>query len=171
MLVANFCGYRLLIGYMSDASTEAIEAKADVEDYTDAELVSVKTTLNLPYYTGSNEFERSYGSISINGTEYEYVKRRVYNDTLELLCLPNHAKTKLKAAVNDLAKATADGTASVPTKKSSTTVKINLPDFFQTLSLTIASPVAALIAKPVEEVGAVVPNGYKAIQERPPQVA
>ena len=111
-------------------SVAAIENKVDKKAYADAELISIKTTLHLPYYSSSPEFERVYGSININGQDYEYVKRRVYNDTLEVLCLPNGDKTKLKLTGNDVAKAAADGNADT-NKKPGNSLKVSLPDFFQ----------------------------------------
>jgi hypothetical protein len=126
----NLYGYRLLIAYLQKDNTAIIETKIDQKAYNDNELISIKTILNLPYYSSSPEFERSYGSINIDGIDYEYVKRRVYNDTLELLCLPNHDKTKLQAVTNELTKSTAGGSTSEPSKKA-TVIKLSLPDFFQ----------------------------------------
>lgn len=171
VLAFNFCGYRLVIACMNDAATTAVEKKADAKDYADDELISIKKTLNLPYYTSSAEFERAYGSVNINGQDYEYVKRRVHNDTLELLCLPNTAKTTLNAASSELAKASADGNASAPTKKSSTTVTLNLPDFFQSLSFRLQLPFAVVNATYLAIDNAVALTGYNSLQERPPQVA
>lgn len=166
ILVFNLYGYRLMISYMSDASTARIEQKLDAAQYSDDELVSVKTKLNLPYYTNSNEFERAYGSINIAGKDYEYVKRRVHNDTLELLCLPNKAKTGLKSIGNDYAKASTDQSQE---KKSTSVLKISLPDFFcaeQTIfslsssSLTTTTPAANTAFSFAD---------YSLEQERPPQ--
>ncbi len=39
---------------------------------------------------------------------YSYVKRKICNDTLYLLCLPNQAKMQLYAAKNDYIKQVAD---------------------------------------------------------------
>jgi len=116
-----------MIAYVSKASTARIEQKVDAAQYGDDELVSVKTKLNLPYYTSSSKFERAYGSINIDGKDYEYVKRRVHNDTLELLCLPNKTKTGLKCIGADFAKASTDQSQD---KKNSGVLKISLPDFF-----------------------------------------
>jgi hypothetical protein len=121
----------MVIACMEKGSEASLEKKVDSREYSDDELISIKTKLNLPYYTSSKEFERSYGSININGTVYEYVKQRVYNDTLELLCLPNTVKTKLQQTSNELAKSSADGRASTPVKKGPSTPKVSLPDFFQ----------------------------------------
>lgn len=133
ILVFNFVGYRVVIAYMQEGNNTAVEKQLDRKEYSDEELVSIKTTLNLPYYSSSPEFERVYGSVNIKGVVYDYVKRRVYNDTLELLCLPNSAKTGLQNINNDLAKSSADGQASMPVKKAPTTLKISLPDFCQQL--------------------------------------
>lgn len=141
ILVFNFVGYRLVIAYMEKGSEAVLEKKLDRRDYSDDELLSIKTKLNLPYYTSSPEFERTYGSVTIDGVVYEYVKKRVYNDTLELLCLPNAAKTKLQHVRNELTKSSADGQASLPLKKGPATVKISLPDFYQELPAFSASPV------------------------------
>lgn len=128
VLLFNLCGYRLLISHLQQSSATSLEARLDKQDYSDDELISVKTTLNLPYYLSSPTYERAYGSVTINGEEYDYVKRRAYHDTLELLCLPNHEKTKLRTAGNEFAKSSADG-PSLPSKKS-TNIQPNLPDLF-----------------------------------------
>lgn len=131
----------MFIAYMEKSSETAIEQKVEKSDYSTDELISVKTKLNLPYYSSSPLFERAYGSVTIEGIVYEYVQKRVYNDTLELLCLPNTAKTALHGLRNELTKSTADGQTSVPVKKVPSTLKISLPDFCQAFE----TPVAALL--------------------------
>lgn len=138
ILLFNFYGYRVVLSCLQTGTETAIERRVDGNDYRNDELVSIKTKLDLPYYTASPGYERAYGSIEIGGREYDYVKRRVYNDTLELLCLPNGAKTALKNIGNDLAKASADGQSSLPAKKTGV-VKIGLPDFFQPLPTAAAA--------------------------------
>ncbi len=158
----------MLSGRQTEAAT-AIENKVDKKEYNDDELISIKTTLHLPYYTSSSTYERAYGSINIDGKDYEYVKRRVHNDTLEVLCLPNSDKTKLKAAGNEMAKASADGQTSTPTKKSGTTVKISLPDFCQSIK-TITTPSEILIKGAyLLSTTHLLPADYTATLERPPQ--
>ena len=139
VLVFNFYGYRLVISCMQDRNDAVLEKQLDRNEYSDDELISIKTTLNLPYYTSSPDYERAYGSINIDGVDYEYVKRRVYQDTLELLCLPNHTKTKLQTAGNEIAKAAVDGDDPVPAKKGIGAKKIGFPDFFQEKNLSLFS--------------------------------
>ena len=77
---------------MQSSSDAYLEKQVDQNKYNEDELITIKTKLNLPYYISSDQYERAYGSINIDGTNYQYVKRRVHNDTLELLCLPNRQK-------------------------------------------------------------------------------
>ncbi len=136
VLVFNLYGYKLVLFCLQTNNDIAIEKQVDKKQYNDDELISIKTTLHLPYYTSSSNYESAYGSISIDGKDYEYVKRRVYHDTLEVLCLPNGDKTKLKAVSNEITKATTDGQATTPTKKGGTTLKISLPDFCQSSKIS-----------------------------------
>jgi hypothetical protein len=119
-----------MIEYMQQKSAALLESKLDREQYKDEDLISIKAATNLPYYTNSKSYERAYGSVEINGVEYEYVKRRVYQDTLELLCIPNKAKTHLQTAKNEFFKISADLSSSQQQKKT-TSLKISLPDFYQ----------------------------------------
>lgn len=129
ILLFNFYGYQFVISCMQSDSNASLERRVDKNDYNENELISIKTKLNLPYYNSSEKYERAYGSVNINGTNYQYVKRRVHNDTLELLCLPNQTTTKLQEVKKELTKSLADGQAPAP--KKNTTIKISLPDFFQ----------------------------------------
>ena len=166
IVVFNLYGYRLMSSYMSGTSTAAIEQKADTAQYSDDELVSVKAKLNLPYYTSSSEFERAYGSININGKDYEYVKRRVHNDTLEVLCLPNKTKTGLKSVANDFAKASTDQSQE---KKNSGILKISLPDFFCAEQTNLFVPSSLLTATVRVTNTTFAFADYSLQQERPPK--
>lgn len=168
ILVFNFVGYRMVIAYMQNGDSAALQTKLDRQEYSDAELLSIKTKLNLPYYTPSQEFQRSYGSVTIDGIVYEYVKQRVYNDTLELLCLPNAAQTKLQNVKLELTKSSADGQASLPLKKGPSTLKISLPDFFQPLQSFSSLPVLVKQNHIVHN-EAFLLSGFHIRQERPPQ--
>lgn len=168
IVVFNFYGYRLLINYMQLQQTNYLAQKLDRQLYNDYELISIKTTLNLPYYSSSPEFERTYGSITIDGIDYEYVKKRVYKDTLELLCIPNHEKTKMQWVTNELTKILVNGENSIPLKKT-TTIKICLPDFCQsaqTASFSFSMQIKQQYL-PIKDLP--VSPGYLVKQEKPPR--
>ncbi|HEX4372306.1 MAG TPA: hypothetical protein VHZ50_03280, partial [Puia sp.] len=76
---------------------------------------------HLAYYNNSKQFERVDGEIEINGIQYKYVKKRLYNDSFEYLCIPNNDVAKLRTArddffklVNDLQQQNTSGKKSSP---------------------------------------------------------
>ena len=147
-----------------------MEQKVDRSDYNEEELLSIKTKLNLPYYSSSPQFERAFGSVTVDGVVYEYVQKRVYNDTLEVLCLPNGLKTNLHGVKNDLAKASADGQASAPVKKGASTLKVSLPDYCQSFEITISGAAAETQPFFLQNESFSLSHFIKQ-QERPPQVS
>ena len=143
VLLFNFFGYRLMIRYMQEAQTAILATRVDANHYNEADLITIKTKLNLPYYTSSPEYERVYGSIEIEGILYEYVKRRIHQDTLELLCLPNKGKMHLQSAEQEFFKRSLDGVPGQHDKKAST-FKLSLPDFCQDLQPFSLEPLLKL---------------------------
>lgn len=105
----NWFGYRLLTDYLQHKADKTLEAQLDRHEYDESQLLEMRIPLNMPYQTASSGFERIDGEIEIDGIHYKYVKRKVDNGELVLLCLPNHKKMKLQSArseffqlVNDL---------------------------------------------------------------------
>ena len=109
LFLFNWFGYRLLSGYLQTQADNHLEARLDKEQYDASRLIEMRVPLNMPYQLNSTDFERYDGEIEINGVHYKYVKRKVDNGQLVLLCLPNETKMKLQGArdeffklVNDL---------------------------------------------------------------------
>jgi hypothetical protein len=102
ILLFNWFGYRLLISLMEEKANTQLEAQLDGNTYDESQLISVKIPVRyISYYNNSTTFERVDGQIEIDGIQYKYVKRRLYNDSLEMLCIPNHAAMKWNAAKNE----------------------------------------------------------------------
>lgn len=168
-MVFNMFGYQLMIAYWQQQNFAHVEARIDGNNYTESDLISIKVSLNLPYYTGSAEFERAYGSIKIDGVDYEYVKRRVYADTLEVMCLPNHQKTKLTTVSNEITKAVADGATS-PAKKNFS-LKTPIPDCFVQQTEQVVFAPARDVQTWYAARESFLPGNYRAPGEKPPQAA
>ena len=134
VLLFNLCGYQWVIGYLQTRHDQKLTAQLDKDEYRNEDLISIKTPLSLPYYNASADFERVDGSIQINGVEYKYVKRRIVNDSLELLCLPNTEKQKLQTAKSDFFKMSNDLQRSDNNKKSSNIIKSVLPEYCNALA-------------------------------------
>lgn len=95
IFVFNLFGYRLFVSYMVNNVNQSLEAALDRSSYDENELVSIKKPINLPYYNNTKDFTRAYGDVEMNGILYKYVKSRIYNDSLEMLCIPNKGKQQL----------------------------------------------------------------------------
>ena len=86
ILFFNWYGYQLLTAYWQQKAENTLVARLDRHDYDDDQLVSIKVPLTtLDYYNSSTSFERVDGQVDINGVHYNYVKRRIFKDSLELL--------------------------------------------------------------------------------------
>jgi hypothetical protein len=88
--------------YISQLSAEyRIQDKLNDVKSDDEGLVTVKIPIHLPYQTNWKEFERIDGELKYNGTTYKYVKRKVQNDTLILVCLNFNQKDLIQKNSND----------------------------------------------------------------------
>ena len=103
LLLFNWFGYRLWTFYIEEKADSQQDFQPADDSYDDdAQLISLKVPLtNLSYYLNSKEFERVDGKIEIGGVQYKYVKRRIYHDSLEVLCVPDQLAIKLKAVKNE----------------------------------------------------------------------
>lgn len=101
LFLFNLCGYRVFMGYLQDKAAANLDARLDGHLYDDSELVEMKLPMNLPYQTSWAGYQRCYGQLELNGVMYNYVKRKVSNDTLFLMCIPNTGKMLLETAKND----------------------------------------------------------------------
>jgi hypothetical protein len=105
ILLFNCVGYRLLSNFMQDRACQRLESRLDRRQYDESQLISIKIPVkDLSYYNNSAVFERVDGQIDINGVPYQYVKRRLFNDSLELLCIPNVMSLKIRAGGNGYVK-------------------------------------------------------------------
>ncbi len=118
ILLFNWFGYRFVVVYMQQRADTQLESRLDYNQYDEAQLVEIKIPINLPYPGYHSEFERFYGEIELNGVLYKYVKRKLVNDTLFLMCIPNLQKMNLQTAGTDFFKMANDLVQTNHSKKS-----------------------------------------------------
>ena len=94
----NLGGYQLVFSKAQQVASQRFISKLDKQEYAEDQLVEVKVPVNLPYQSNWSDFERYDGEIQIAGVHYNYVKRKLYNDTLILMCLPNPEQMKIASA-------------------------------------------------------------------------
>jgi hypothetical protein len=98
------------MSFLEEKANMQLETQLDKNDFDESQLVSVKIPARyFSGYVNTKDFERADGQVDIKGIIYNYVRVRVYNDSLEMLCIPNHAAMNLSSAkdnffklVNDL---------------------------------------------------------------------
>lgn len=97
----NLAGYNLFFQYSIHQSDKRISRQLDRCEYDGNQLVEVKIKLNLPYMSDWGEYQRYDGEVEFQGVHYNYVKRKVAQDTLYMLCIPNPGKTSLYKGINN----------------------------------------------------------------------
>ncbi len=108
LFLFNLIGYRLLVSYMQQKANAQLEVTLDKHIYNDAQLTELKVPLHLPYQADWSSYERCTGEIEIQGVLYKYVKRKICNDTLYVMCIQNTTKMHLETAKNDFFKSVND---------------------------------------------------------------
>jgi hypothetical protein len=110
ILCFNFFGYKVYYHFAMQNADETISKAINTQSFDNSETVTYKfSAKQLPYYTNSKHYEAANGEVEVNGTSMAYVKKRIYQDSIEYVCLPNHQKTQIRNArdeffklVNDL---------------------------------------------------------------------
>ena len=148
ILLFNWCGYRWVINIVQQEADTRLEAKLDVNEYDESQLIEIKVPVNMPYQADWAGFERYDGEIEVNGIHYKYVKRKIQDGQLVLKCIPNQTKQRLESAKEDLFKITNDLQQDNSAKKTgtpnSTLVKNVLGDYDNLQQLNIAAVYASL---------------------------
>jgi len=102
LFLFNWVGYRVLQEYLQDRATRQLQAKLDRAEYQPDQLLHLKVpTTHLSYFNQSEEFEHIEGRIDVDGVAYQFVGRRIMNDSAEYLCIPNMAVQGLRTSGNN----------------------------------------------------------------------
>lgn len=159
----------MVLSYVGLRADAQLESRIAANRINDQYLVTIKTAIHLPYYNNSPDYEFLSGSIEVNGVAYQYVKRRIYNDSLELKCYPNVSKAFVKNAKNELFRLTTDTPSSSRSKKP-VAGKNLLPDYFEAVSVKLyTSGSSRGQCFPLFHPAAYLPV-YSSVMEHPPQI-
>jgi len=174
ILFFNWYGYQLVTQFLQQRADHRLEARLDNNQYDDSQLLSVKVHITtLSYYNdGPTGFQRVNGQIDIGGVRYQYVKRRIVGDSLELLCIPNMTAMKLRQAKNDFFRQVNDLQQQTQGKKAPATTK-NFSKDYQPTAMHVAVPDAMVALAPVAGVYTYpcLPSAYSPTAEMPPDQA
>ena len=170
LLAFNWIGYRVLTSVMENNADVALESKIEKADYDESSLIEIRVPLNAPYISGnSTEFERYDGELELDGVHYKYVKRKVVNGELVLLCLPNESKTELQNSREEFFKLVNDLNNTQTKSKNTTSIKSVTTEYKEESN---SWTVCALPATSLTHTAAYlndIATGYGNLPEHPPQ--
>jgi len=156
---------------LQQRANKELVAKIDKSDYVESNLITVKVPLSMPYLTNWDDFKRTDGEITLNGKIYHYVKEKVYNGELILMCLPDEQKMNLQTAKNDFFKTQNDlqNTTSKNSGENSHVVKFAVSDYIKTENSVAALSLNNNVSSPVDSYFALLQSGETLIPEQPPK--
>jgi hypothetical protein len=173
LLLFNWFGYRLLIAFIESRENTALEARLDEDKYDESQLISVKIPMRyLPYASNSAAFERVDGEIEIGGIPYKYVKRRIYNDSLEMLCIPNQTAIKWQSAKNEFFRFVNDLQHEKKSPSRSSSAKsLSTGDYIQEGTLRVTAGFPCPVSSAYISYAAELSLRHLPAEEHPPQCA
>lgn len=165
----NLIGYSLYTNYFIAQADKKIIQQIDNNSIDEQLLIEIKTPVSIPYYNNSKEYQRMDGEFVLHGVHYNYVKRKIQNDTLYLLCLPNFETTSLYAQKSNFAHQANDLPSN--NKENSSAKKNTLSNeyVYQFLQYDVSVPVKK-IQPHFTTVTPILPNGYFMYDGHPPQI-
>jgi hypothetical protein len=173
LLLFNWVGYRLLTQYLESSVNERLVARIDLNDYNESELIEMRVSLNLPYQNDQAEFERVNGEIEINGKHYNYVKRRIENGQLVVMCIPNQDKTRIENSRDDYFKLINDlqqnGDAKKTEKSSSTAFKALFSEYSAVVNNWSVNPPVEPSSQPGNTDSRLISSLFYLIPGQPPE--
>lgn len=170
ILFFNWYGYQLLSMYWQQQADNKLEAALDRNQYDESQLISIKVPLTqLSYYNSSTSFERVNGQIDIGGVRYSYVKRRIFKDSLELMCIPDLTAMQLQKNKNDFFRQVNDLQQKDQGKKNSPATKDISKDYTPS-AMDVTVPALAAAQMPAEGLfnAPDLPSCYMPTAEMPP---
>ena len=134
LLLFNFVGYKLVFNALRQKAGKDLVSRIDHNAYNEADLITITVPLSMPYLNDSKDFERKDGEITFNGKIYHYVKEKVSQGNLVLMCLPDEQKMRIQSAKDDfskLANELQNNTSSKKSGENSRVLKLALSDYEQ----------------------------------------
>ncbi|MFL5786614.1 MAG: hypothetical protein ACJ748_01055 [Flavisolibacter sp.] len=164
----NLYGYQFVIDFFQNKVESNFQSKLDNDGYNEQDLIYIKLPVNLPYYSNSSTYEKVSGSITVEGVEYRYVKRRIFNDSIELACVLNTQKEQFQSARNEFFKLSTDWLNTHPNKKSTSNIKIVPLSFCEKIYSYVIPGIIEQKQKCSVPLVLRLPTCFISVQEQPP---
>lgn len=173
ILAFNWVGYRFVSQFLEHKADLVLETRIDNAEYDESSLIELRVPLNAPYLTAGNstEFERFYGEVEIEGVHYKYVKRKIENGELVLLCLPDENKARFQNSRVDFFKLVNDlnNTSQGKEKQNSSAFKSFTTEYKQENNSWAIKPFNVLLLRHFAVEHSAQASGFTNIPEQPPR--
>jgi hypothetical protein len=168
-LYSSVC-YSFVFNYLIHLSDKQTAAQLDKNLYNDAALIEITVPLNMPYMSNQNNYERCDGSIELKGVQYNYVKRKISNDTLHILCIPNEQKTQLHEAKNNYTKQLTDLPSGNKKENNSQAKKVGFfSEYNNQITQYCFTAITRAVTQNTSSFKYFIPKGYVDPQIKPPK--
>jgi hypothetical protein len=99
--------YGVFLG-MQYRNTLSMVRILDAHQYDDAQTVTIKIPVAIPYMTDNAEFQRVDGRFDYQGVHYRLVKQKYAGDTLFVVCVRDHENERISQALSKYVKTFTD---------------------------------------------------------------
>jgi len=155
---------------MENKADFALETRIDNSDYDETSLIEIRVPLNAPYLSdNTTEFQRYDGELELDGVHYKYVKRKVVNGELVLLCLPNKSKTELQNSREEFFKLVNDLNQTQNKKSNSSNFKSITTEYKKENNAWAITALPLVILEHDIAIKSYVAEGFNFIPEQPPK--
>ncbi|HMI65785.1 MAG TPA: hypothetical protein VK517_07115 [Cyclobacteriaceae bacterium] len=108
LFLLNVLGfYGVFLGLQFKYAQEAND-QLDAEQYSNADAVTFRIPLTVPYSTDHQDYERVSGEFEHDGEVYRLVKQKLFRDTLYIVCVKDNESKKINQALVDYVKTFSD---------------------------------------------------------------
>jgi hypothetical protein len=168
LFLFNTIGYKAMFYYMEQSAGKEMEQNLDMMKLAGHETITIKIPINLPYQINWHDYERIDGEMTYKGVTYKYFKRKIYNDSLELVCVNFKEKNIISKNSDDYFKKVND-LANGSTKKQ--TQKQQKQDEYCRLELDKTVDVYIEVKQTIRIGGkSICPPGFSENADIPPEV-
>ena len=126
--------------YRQSVSDRNLNQQLDQNLYDNNDLVKISLPLSNAYQNDWSDYQRVDGEISFDGKIYKYVKQKVENGQLVLLCIPDHGKMQSEIIKEQAEKNNYDATANNKATNNSKVTYKSIIDEFISSEIIKANP-------------------------------
>ncbi len=94
-------GYYVLFWTLRTRAGHELASRLDSNNYSSEETIELKIPVSLNFPLQAQGFQRVSGTVEHLGNYYKLVKQKLENDTLYVVCIPDHNEKMLASAMKD----------------------------------------------------------------------